>query len=88
MRPELHERKWEIDSLCYPVRLAHGYWKTTGDASLFDSDWQKATAFVVKTFREQQRLKNRGPYTSSATLQTRPTRSPSKVTATPPVLVA
>ena len=21
MKPELHERKWEIDSLCYPVRL-------------------------------------------------------------------
>ncbi len=63
MRPELHERKWEIDSLCYPVRLAHGYWKTTGDASLFDSDWQNATALIVKAFREQQRLKNRGPYT-------------------------
>src|SRR3974377_1597009 len=39
MRPELHERKWEIDSLCYPVRLAHGYWKTTGDTSPFDADW-------------------------------------------------
>jgi len=24
MKPELHERKWEIDSLCYTVRLAHG----------------------------------------------------------------
>lgn len=21
MKPELHERKWEIDSLCYPLRL-------------------------------------------------------------------
>ena len=63
MRPELHERKWEIDSLCYPVRLAHGYWKTTGDASLFDGNWQNATALIVKTFREQQRLKDRGPYT-------------------------
>ncbi|MGZ3835026.1 MAG: glycoside hydrolase family 125 protein, partial [Mucilaginibacter sp.] len=28
MKPELHERKWEIDSLCYPVRLAYHYWKT------------------------------------------------------------
>ena len=37
MKPELHERKWEIDSLCYPVRLAHGYWKATGDASCFDT---------------------------------------------------
>lgn len=29
MKPELHERKWEIDSLCYPIRLAYHYWKTT-----------------------------------------------------------
>lgn len=25
MKPELHERKWEIDSLCYPIRLAYQY---------------------------------------------------------------
>ena len=29
MKPELHERKWEIDSLCYPLRLAYHYWKTS-----------------------------------------------------------
>src|ERR1700744_5170329 len=23
MKPELHERKWEVDSLCYPIRLAY-----------------------------------------------------------------
>jgi meiotically up-regulated gene 157 (Mug157) protein len=62
MRPELHERKWEIDSLCYTVRLAHGYWKATGDAACFDRDWQSAAALIVKTFREQQRKENRGPY--------------------------
>ena len=27
MKKELHERKWEIDSLCYPIRLAYHYWK-------------------------------------------------------------
>ena len=27
MKPELHERKWEIDSLCYPIRLAYHFWK-------------------------------------------------------------
>ncbi len=27
MKPELHERKWEIDSLCYPLRLTYQYWK-------------------------------------------------------------
>jgi len=62
MKPELHERKWEIDSLCYPIRLAYGYWKTTGDASPFDGRWRKAMEIVVKTFREQQRISDMGPY--------------------------
>ena len=62
MKPGLHERKWEIDSLCYPVRLSYGYWKTTGDASVFDAQWQEAMARVVKTFREQQRISGPGPY--------------------------
>ena len=62
MKPELHERKWEIDSLCYPVRLAHGYWKATGDTSVFNAGWRKAAGLIVQTFREQQRLKDQGPY--------------------------
>ena len=62
MKPELHERKWEIDSLCYPVRLAHGYWKTTGDTSVFDASWSSAMRLIIKTFREQQRKDNPGPY--------------------------
>ncbi|MEA5063402.1 MAG: glycoside hydrolase family 125 protein [Petrimonas sp.] len=63
MKPEIHERKWEIDSLCYPIRLAYHYWKITNDASVFDGDWRKAMALVLKTFKEQQRKENRGPYT-------------------------
>lgn len=62
MRPELHERKWEIDSLCYPIRLAHAYWKTTGDASPFDMEWRGAMELVLRTFREQQRKEDHGPY--------------------------
>jgi len=62
MKPELHERKWEVDSLCYAIRLAHGYWKATGDTSPFDDDWRRAMHLVVRTFREQQRKDGRGPY--------------------------
>ncbi|MBN8580438.1 MAG: glycoside hydrolase family 125 protein [Anaerolineae bacterium] len=62
MRKELHERKYELDSLCYPVRLAHHYWKTCGDASIFDADWLAATHLLVRTMREQQRWNNPGPY--------------------------
>jgi meiotically up-regulated gene 157 (Mug157) protein len=62
MLPGVHERKWEIDSLCYPIRLAYGYWKETKDITPFDADWKKAMKLVVKTFKEQQRLENNGPY--------------------------
>ncbi len=62
MKPGIHERKWEIDSLCYPIRLAHGYWSATGDSSPFDKDWQEAMRLVVQTFKEQQRLHDDGPY--------------------------
>lgn len=67
MKPGIHERKWEIDSLCYPVRLSHGYWKTTGDDSIFDAEWRKAMKLVIRTFTEQQRKENRGPYSFKRT---------------------
>jgi hypothetical protein len=56
------ERKWEIDSLCYTIRLAYGYWKTTGDAGPFDAQWKAAAAAILRTFREQQRKHDHGPY--------------------------
>jgi hypothetical protein len=62
MKPELHERKWEVDSLCYPVRLAYNYWKISGDSSFFDHNWQKAGKLIVSTFRVQQRKDGHGPY--------------------------
>lgn len=62
MRPGVAERKWEIDSLCYPIRLAHGYWKATGDTTPFDDDWRAAMRKVVDTFKVQQRKHGPGPY--------------------------
>lgn len=67
MKPGIHERKWEIDSLCYPIRLAHRYWKETGDTTPFDADWVKAQENTYKTFVEQQRKENLGPYNFSRT---------------------
>jgi meiotically up-regulated gene 157 (Mug157) protein len=62
MKPGLHERKWEIDSLCYPIRLSYGYWKTTGDTSVFNAQWKNAALTIIKTFKEQQRKNGPGPY--------------------------
>ncbi|WP_448662949.1 glycoside hydrolase family 125 protein [Sphingomonas sp. CJ20] len=62
MLPGVAERKWEIDSLCYPMRLAHGYWQATGDAAPFDARWAEAARLSIATFREQQRKTGKGPY--------------------------
>lgn len=62
MKPFLHERKYEIDSLCYPIRLAYQYWLVTGDDSIFGDLWKEAITKVLQTFREQQRKEGKGPY--------------------------
>jgi uncharacterized protein len=63
MRPGVAERKWEIDSLCHCIRLAHGYWRATGDVEAFGPDWARAMRLVLATFRDQQRKVGKGPYT-------------------------
>ncbi|HEX7339280.1 MAG TPA: glycoside hydrolase family 125 protein [Rhodanobacteraceae bacterium] len=62
MHPGVAERKWEIDSPCWTIRLAHGYWQATGDRVPFDDDWRRATQLVVATLRAQQRKHGPGPY--------------------------
>lgn len=62
MKPDVHERKWEIDSLCYPIRLAYEYWKVTGDDSIFDDQWISAMETILATFKEQQRKNGVGSY--------------------------
>lgn len=62
MNPWLHERKYELDSLCYPIRLAYRYWKESGDTAPFDEKWLQAMKLAVETMKVQQRKEGRGPY--------------------------
>ncbi len=67
MKPGVHERKWEIDSLCYPIRLGYNYWKTSGETAPFDTEWQQAIKAILKVFREQQKKDGNGPYSFQRT---------------------
>lgn len=62
MRPGVYERKWELDSPCYFIRLSFGFWKSSGEKSFFNDKWRQALKLILQTFREQQRLTGPGPY--------------------------
>ena len=65
--PGVHERKWEVDSLCYVIRLAYGYYRQTGDLSCFDADWDRAMRLIAATFRTEQRKDGTSHYRFSRT---------------------
>jgi meiotically up-regulated gene 157 (Mug157) protein len=62
MEPGVAERKWELDSLCWTLRLAAGYWRATQDKRPFDALWASGARAALRTMREQQRLHDNGPY--------------------------
>ncbi|MET4665748.1 glycoside hydrolase family 125 protein [Sphingomonas sp. PvP056] len=62
MKPGVAERKWEVDSLCYVLRLASSYWRATGDRTPFTAEWAQSARAIIRTFREQQRTTDAGPY--------------------------
>lgn len=52
--PWVWERKFEVDSLCYPVQLAYLLWKNTGCDSQFDENFFKGIEKIFQVFRIEQ----------------------------------
>jgi uncharacterized protein len=49
------ERKYELDSLCGPLKLAHDLWQVTGQTSHFDTNFTEAAGMIVQTIIREQR---------------------------------
>ncbi len=56
------ERKFEVDSLLYPIWFAYDYYHQTGDRSLFTPEVRRAFERVVATLRDEQHHPQRSHY--------------------------
>lgn len=56
------ERKYEIDSLCYPVQLAYLLWKNTGRTGQFDQEFEEGAGKILQVFRTEQAHEENSSY--------------------------
>ncbi|MCJ7842236.1 glycoside hydrolase family 125 protein [Lederbergia sp. NSJ-179] len=56
------ERKYEVDSLCYPIQLAYLLWKATGETSHLNEEFHKAVRTIVQVWKTEQDHEQNSPY--------------------------
>ena len=61
MSPWVWERKYEVDSLAYPIQLAHDLWTLTGRTDHL-ADFPEAARLIVQLWRTEQHHEERSPY--------------------------
>ena len=60
--PWVWERKFEVDSLCYPLQLAYLLWKNTGCTTQFEGDFQAGVEKILEVFTTEQYHEEKSHY--------------------------
>ncbi|PPA70445.1 glycoside hydrolase family 125 protein [Jeotgalibacillus proteolyticus] len=54
MNPWIWERKYEVDSLCYPIQLTYLYWKATNDDTVLNDEFKKVLETIHDVWKVEQ----------------------------------
>lgn len=60
--PWVWEQKYEVDSLCYPIRLLYLYWKKTGKTGLITEQLEDLVRIITSQWRVEQHHMEKSPY--------------------------